>query len=157
MLPYDNSRFGLKLLLFKFIPVKLKFLESMEFGFTGIEGDMLSPVYMDGAPMMSWGIRVEKPLINDLWLERQGEYEVENADDDCPIVSHWELIIEDGFLLLNTKLYGSLPFSLVLMPVNDDYALWGGIGRRTGDTFIFEEKDGDTRIKYSGYIYRKIK
>lgn len=157
MLPYDNSRFGLKLLLFKFIPVKLKFLESMEFGFTGIEGDMLSPVYMDGAPMMSWGIRVEKPLINDLWLERQGEYEVENADDDFPIVSHWELIIEDGFLLLNTKLYGSLPFSLVLMPVNDDYALWGGIGRRTGDTFIFEEKDGDTRIKYSGYIYRKIK
>jgi hypothetical protein len=68
-----------------------------------------------------------------------------------------ELIIEDGFALLKSKLYGSLPYSFVLMPVNDDYALWGGIGRRTGDTFIFEEKDGDTRIKYSGYVYCKIK
>jgi CubicO group peptidase (beta-lactamase class C family) len=157
LLPYDNGRFGVKPLLFGFIPIKIPFLETMEFSFKEVDGDMVSGVYSDGAPLLAIGIRVEPPWLDDTWLSRLGTYEAIDLGDDFPIISPWELVEREGFLFIEGKLYGKLPFSLVLTPANDDYALWGGLGRGSGETFTFEENEGETLIHYSGYVYRKIK
>ena len=46
----------------------------------------------------------------------------------------------------------------VIMPVDENLALTGSgsIGRRSGESIIFEERDGDTYFEYAGYVYRKI-
>jgi CubicO group peptidase (beta-lactamase class C family) len=157
LVPYDNGRFGVKPLLFGFIPIKIPFLDTMEFSFKEVEGNMLSGVYSDGTPLLSVGIRVEQPRLDETWLSRQGIYEAIDLGDDFPIISPWKLVEREGFLFIEGKLYGKLPFSLVLTPANDDYAFWGGLGRGSGETFTFEEKDGEILIHYSGYVYRKIK
>ena len=159
--PYNNGRFGLKPLLLGFIPVKIGFLEGIEIGFNEIEGDMISPAYDWGSALPEIGLRVEKPQIIELWQARQGTYEVINAEDDFPILSPWDLELREGFLFLAGKLFGSknMRFAIPILPVDKDTALTGSgsIGRRSGETIFFEEKEGDTYFKYSGYLYRKAK
>jgi hypothetical protein len=160
-LPYDNGRFGLQPLLLGFIPIRIGFLEPFEIGFSDIEGDMISPVYSWGSPIEEIGIRIEKPKLNEVWEERQGSYEVSNLDDDFPVLSPWELVIQDGIPFLVGNLFGSrnMRFGIPIMPVDDSLALTssGSIGRRSGETIFFEEKAGETYFTYAGYVYRKIR
>jgi CubicO group peptidase (beta-lactamase class C family) len=158
---YDNGRFGLKPLLLGFIPIRIGFLEPFEIGFNEIEGDMISPVYSWGSPLEEIGIRIEKPKLTEVWQARQGTYEVSNLDDDFPVLSPWELEIQDGIPFLVGNLFGSknMRFGIPIMPVNDTLALTGSgsIGRRSGETVIFGEKAGETYFTYAGYRYRKTK
>jgi len=158
---YDNGRFGLQPLLLGFLPIQIGFLEQYEIGFRDIEGDMISPVYSWGSPLAEIGIRIEKPKLTELWQARQGTYEVSNLDDDFPVLSPWELVIQDGIPFLVGNLFGSrnMSFGIPIMPVDDTLALTGSgsIGRRSGETIIFGEKAGETYFMYAGYIYRKIK
>lgn len=157
MIPYDNGRFGLKPLLFGFIPIKVPFLDTLEFSFKRVEGDMLSAVYSDGIPLLAIGMRVDQLRLSQNWLARQGTYEAIDLGDDFPIISPLEVMEKEGFLLIDGKLCGILPFSLMLTPAGDGFAFWGGLGRGSGETFAFEEKDGETFIHYAGCTYRKNK
>jgi hypothetical protein len=159
--PYNNGRFGLQPLLLGFIPIRIGFLEPFEIGFSEVEGDMISPVYSWGSPLEEIGIRIEKPKLTEVWQARQGMYEVSNLDDDFPVLSPWELEIQDGIPFLIGNLFGSrnMRFGIPIMPVDDTLALTGSgsIGRRSGETIIFGEKAGEPHFTYAGYIYRKVK
>ena len=159
--PYENGRFGLQPLLLGFIPIRIGFLEPFEIGFREIEGDMISPVYRWGSPIEEIGIRIEKPKLTEVWQARQGTYEVSNFDDDFPVLSPWELVIQDGIPFLIGNLFGSrnMRFGIPIMPVDDSLALTGSgsIGRRSAETVIFEEKAGETYFTYAGYVYQKVK
>lgn len=157
LIPYDHGRFGVKPLLFGFIPVKIPFLETIEFSFQEVEGDMLSAVYGDGVPLEATGIRVEQPRLSETWLSRQGTYQAIDLGDDFAFVSTFELVKRDGFLFLDGQAYDRFPFSMMLSPAGDDYALHSGIGRHSGETFAFEQKEGETLLHYAGYVYRKSK
>lgn len=156
MIALDNGRYRLKPMLFGFLPIRIAFLEPMEISFEEVEGEMLSGVYDNGMALPEIGIRIERPTLSQLWFDRQGTYDVVNAaEGEFLIIDPWEFTIEDGLPTVRGELYGSYPFSLVLMPQDDEVALWAGIGRRSGDTFRFEERDGTTFIHYQGLIYRK--
>jgi hypothetical protein len=161
ILPNENGRFGLKPLLLGFIPLNIDFFQGIEIGFHDIEGDMVSPVYNWGSPLEEIGLRIEPPQLSELWQTRQGTYEVVNADDDYPVLSPWTLEIDQGFPFLTGNLFGSknMSFSILIIPVHDTLALTGSgsIGRRSGETMIFEEKSGESYFRYSGYIYKKAK
>ena len=156
LVPNERGRYRLKAMLLGFVPISVPFLESMEISFAEVDGDMLSGVYQNGAAIPEIGIRIERPALGDLWYGRQGTYELVNADaGEFPVIAPWEFSIEDGFPTISGKLYGDMPFSMVVKPVDDNLTLWAGIGRRSGDTIRFERMGDDTIIRYQGYIYKK--
>ncbi len=156
LIPNAKGRYRLQPMLMGVIPITVPFLEPMEISFAEVEGDSLSGVYQDGAALPEFGIRIEKPVIGDQWYERQGTYELTNADEgEFPIIAPWEFSIKDGFPTISGKLYGSFPFSMVIIPQDDNLTLWAGIGRRAGDSIRFEERGEDTFIHYQGFVYRK--
>ena len=122
---------------------------------------MISPVYNGGSPLEEIGLRIEAPQLTEPWQDRQGTYEAINVDDDFPVLSPWVLEINDGFPFLTGDLFGSknMRFSILILPVDETVALSGSgsIGRRSGETIIFEEESGETYFRYSGYVYKKMK
>ena len=109
--------------------------------------------------MIKWkkfDIRIEKPALSDVWHDRQGTYELINADEgEFPIIAPWEFAIQDGFPMIRGELYGSFPFSMAVMPQDEELTVGAGIGRRAGDSIRFEEQGEDTFIHYQGYVYKK--
>ena len=151
-----EGRYRLQPILLGFLPITVPFLEPIEISFVEIEDDMLSGVYQHGSALPEVGIRIEKPVLGQEWYERQGTYEVINADEgEFPIIAPWEFAIEDGLPTISGELYDSFPFSFVVMPQDDKLTLWAGIGRRAGDSIRFEEQGEDTFIHYQGYVYKK--
>jgi hypothetical protein len=129
----------------------------MEFSFQEMEGDMLSAVYGDGVAFEAIGIRVQQPRLNETWLSRQGTYEAIDLGDDFAFTSQVEVVKRDGFIFIEGQVYGIFPFSMMLTPAGDDYAITSGIGRRAGETLSFEQREGETLLHYAGFVYRKIK
>jgi CubicO group peptidase (beta-lactamase class C family) len=156
LIPNTEGRYRLQPMLLGILPITVPFLEPMEISFVAIEEEMLSGVYQHGAALPEFGIRIEKPVLSDIWYERQGTYELINADEkEFPIIAPWEFAIEEGFPTISGQLYGSFPFSMVVMPLDDEITVWAGLGRRAGDSIRFEEQGEDTLIQYEGYIYGK--
>jgi hypothetical protein len=152
---HENGRFGVKPLFLGFIPVKVPFLDPIEFSFKSVEGELLSGVYGDGAALESVGRRVDRPRLGEPWLSRRGTYLAIDLGDDFELLTRFDVVERDGFLFVEGKVYGMEPFSWMLSPVNDDYAVWAGIGRNAGDTVAFEQRGGTTYLSFGGYVYRK--
>jgi hypothetical protein len=156
LLPNAEGRYRLQPMLLGFIPISVPFLEPMEISFVEVDGDLLSGIYQHGAALPESGLRVEKPNLSEIWLDREGTYDLINADDgEFPVIAPWEFSVNDGFPTISGKLYGESPFAMVIMPQDDELTLWAGLGRRAGDTIRFEETGEGTEIHYQGYVYRK--
>lgn len=93
------------------------------------------------------GEKLAAPNVPAAWLARLGKYRVINPDtpeSKTPL----SLSYRNGFLFLKS---GALP-ERMLAPVNDQEAVFAGLGRGLGETVAAEERDGRTYLRYSGYV-----
>jgi CubicO group peptidase (beta-lactamase class C family) len=94
------------------------------------------------------------------WRARMGDYTLENPDDWLPF-DKVSLTEKDGFLTVVMKV--SFPafdiknreYKVALQPLSDEDAVVPGLFYGDGGTLHAEEKDGATRIYYSGYSFLK--
>lgn len=91
------------------------------------------------------------------WLARVGDYQVVNPDPDFPL-EDLRLRHEHGVLCMSYRLpvLTDQTMRLPLRPITDDEAVIAGLGRTRGETVRMEERDGETLLRFSGYLARGV-
>lgn len=103
------------------------------------------------------GEKVAPGAIPTAWVERVGRYEVLNPDDEFPLTEP-ELQIRQGRLCMSYKLpmLSDQTIQVPLQPVSDTEAIILGLGRTRGETLRAVTVKGEERLRYSGFIGRKL-
>ncbi len=136
--PIDNDMFNVKAVLFGFIPVKVK---GQEFKFKKINGTDYVLFKREKSDTMVIGVRASKSNISEVWKKRMGKYEITNDTAKFALFSNIEMEEKDGFIVLKGKDFTKSATSIVLKPINDNEVIVDGIGRGTGNTFIFKDDE----------------
>jgi hypothetical protein len=103
------------------------------------------------------GEKVAAGAIPTAWLERVGKYELLNPDDGFPLTEP-RLQIRQGRLCMSYKLpmLSDQTIQVPLQPVSDTEAIILGLGRTRGETVRAVMANGEERLRYSGFIGRKL-
>lgn len=90
-----------------------------------------------------------------VWRWRAGEYRVVPLDESLKNrpEEQFRLTVENGLLTLSS----SKQKPRLLIPLNRYECLVAGVGRSARETVYFEEENGRTIIKWSGYTLEKIR
>jgi len=92
--------------------------------------------------------------INQLWKNRIGNYQLaETNKDDFPFLAGFELVIENGVLVLKIieEYEGSVNWQPALAIKDDNIAFPIGLGRHRGSTLLFESENDKETLWFSGY------
>jgi CubicO group peptidase (beta-lactamase class C family) len=103
------------------------------------------------------GEKVAAGAIPPAWAERVGKYEVLNPDDGFPLTEP-QLQIRQGRLCMSYRLpvLSDQTIQVPLQPVSDTEAIILGLGRTRGETVRAVTVNGEERLRYSGYIGRRL-
>jgi len=103
------------------------------------------------------GEKVAAGAIPTAWVERVGRYEVLNPDAGFPLTEP-QLQIRQGRLCMSYKLPMLLDqtIQVPLQPVSDTEAIILGLGRTRGETVRAVIANGEERLRYSGFIGRRL-
>ena len=103
------------------------------------------------------GEKVAASAIPTAWVERVGKYELLNPDDGFPLTDP-QLQIRQGRLCMSYKLpmLSDQAIQVPLQPVSDTEAIILGLGRTRGETLRAVTANGEERLRYSGFIGRKL-
>ena len=103
------------------------------------------------------GEKVTASAIPTAWVERVGKYELLNPDDGFPLTEP-QLQIRQGRLCMSYKLplLSDQTIQVPLQPVSDTEAIILGLGRTRGETLRAVTANGEERLRYSGFIGRKL-
>jgi CubicO group peptidase (beta-lactamase class C family) len=114
-------------------------------------------VATNGEQRVVLGEKVAAASIPEAWMQRLGEYEVLNPDDGFPLVEP-QLRLREGRLCMSYRLpvLSEQTIQVPLQPVSDTEAIILGLGRTRGETLRAVRVDGKERLRYSGYIGRKL-
>ncbi len=96
------------------------------------------------------GTRLVRPRVPDRWRERTGTYRSHAAEGDL-IVERIELELEEGFLVSRIELgVGDVSLEMALAPVDAQRAVVLGVGRNRGDVVHFDDRGGETLLRFWG-------
>ncbi len=106
--------------------------------------------------------KIQPVDIPQAWKDREGDYEIENPDGQFQF-NGISLVEKEGFLTVDLKVSFKLfdikdqEFKVALLPLSDEDAVIPGLFYWDGETLHVDEaeRDGPTRIYYSGYWFRK--
>jgi CubicO group peptidase (beta-lactamase class C family) len=103
------------------------------------------------------GEKVAAGEIPTAWVERVGRYDVLNPDAGFPLTEP-QLQIRQGRLCMSYKLpeLSDQTIQVPLQPVSDTEAIILGLGRTRGETVRAVTVNGEERLRYSGYIGRRL-
>lgn len=101
------------------------------------------------------------PLSNpDAWRQYLGDYEITNLGADHTFIERIRLIEELGHLLLEVtmskKMGAGAAVRIPLLPVSDNEGILLGALSDGGETVRSVTVDGEKRVQFSGYQFRKI-
>jgi hypothetical protein len=91
------------------------------------------------------------------WMDRLGDYEILNNEDELITIEKIRLRYRDGFLVLelSTPEFEDFPSTTAPIPVSDTELIFAGLGRSMGETVRVATINGQERILYSGYQLRR--
>ena len=104
------------------------------------------------------GQRIE-PISNlEPWRHYLGEYEITNRGADHKFVDHVKLIEEHGFLFVEITAADSSASKarIILKPMSNNEGILLGPLNDGGETVRVEQQNGEDRVLFSGYQFRKI-
>jgi hypothetical protein len=115
-----------------------------------ISGRELIVARIDGNEMLA-GQRIEPTPILEPWRRSLGDYENTNLGADFPFIPRFTLLEEDGYLFVKMGESRAL-----LKPLSKDEGILLGPLNDGGDTVRRVSLDGEERILYGGYQFKKI-
>ncbi len=156
LIPYPNGWFGIGGGAAGSLPGAVKPLGEMRFQTQEIGGREVV-VAKNGDEQIVMGEKVPDEPVPDVWLKRVGRYELMNPDEGFPLTEP-QLKYQDGHLCMSYKLpkLSQATIQVPLRPVSDTEAIILGLGRTRGETLRAIKVDGEDRLRYSGFIGRKI-
>jgi CubicO group peptidase (beta-lactamase class C family) len=109
-----------------------------------------------GEQEMLVGQRVAPTANLEPWRSYLGEYEVANLGTDHKFFERVKLIEEQGFLLVEIAAAGFPPVKVMLKPLSDSEGILLGAIGDGGESVRVAQQDGEARILFSGYEFKKI-
>ncbi len=156
LVPHAEGWFGLGEDAAGALPRGLEPLAAMRFRTEHLGGrDVV--VARHGKERLVIGEKVPEQPVPEAWLARVGRYEVLNQDPGFP-VTDTELKLRDGHLCLSYRMprLSAAHIQVPLRPVSDSEAIILGLGRSRGETLRIIDADGEERLRYSGFVGRRI-
>lgn len=152
---YDNGWVSLEYKLLGFIPYKNKFLKNLYFNYKNISNrDVV--IVQNGDNQFIGGVKVEAPILDSIWTNRIGVYELINPDymtKNLSKDSKKQMIFKhNGFLYLGLPKNNAS----MIIPSSENEMYMPYLGRRGFETLYFKSYDGQEILEVSGYKYRKI-
>ena len=156
LIPYPKGWFGLGAEAVGSLPGALRPLAAMQFQTQAIDGREVV-VAKRGEQQVVMGEKVPDAPIPDAWLKRVGRYELLNPDDGFPLTEP-SLKLKDGHLCMSYRLpsLSTETTQVPLRPISDTEAIILGLGRTRGETLRAFMVDGEERLRYSGFVGRRI-
>lgn len=156
LIPYPNGWVGLGQAALGSLPRGLRPLAAMRFRSEHISGREVV-VARKGEQRIVIGEKVPDEPVPQVWLDRVGRYEVVNPDPGFPLTDA-VLKLRDGHLCMSYRLpeLSAARVQVPLRPISDTEAIVLGLGRTRGETLRAISVDGEERLRYSGYIGRKV-
>ncbi|BDD14449.1 hypothetical protein MATR_12740 [Marivirga tractuosa] len=149
LLPVENNVFIPKILLFKFIPLKLK---ENRFMFENIEGYNVMTQMEIGSGKELLALKMEPYEISNSWKDRLGKYKAVNKlEGEIDFFEDFELLERDGLLIMLFK-QGEQKIEMALDIVDDSYAKVAGLGRYSGQSL---QTKGD-QLQFFGIQLQKL-
>ncbi|MEA3276296.1 MAG: serine hydrolase domain-containing protein [Pseudomonadota bacterium] len=156
LIPYPNGWFGVGRDAMASLPSSLRPLTRMRFQTQEIDGKEVI-VAEKGDKKIILGEKVPPTAVSEKWLKRVGEYELLNPDEKFPLTEP-RLKVRDGQLCMSYKmpLLSPKTIQVPLRPISDTEAIILGLGRTRGETLRAVTVDGEERLRYSGFVGRKL-
>jgi CubicO group peptidase (beta-lactamase class C family) len=156
LIPYPNGWFGIDEDTGAALPTSFKPLAKMRFQTQEIDGREVV-VARNGEKKIVLGEKIPPAPVPAVWLERIGHYQVVNQDENFPITES-QLKLNNGQLCMSYKMpvLSSKRIQVPVKPISDTEAIILGLGRTRGETLRAVEVDGEERIRYSGFVGRKL-
>ena len=156
LIPYPNGWFGIDQHGLSTLSPAVKPLAEMQFQTQLIHGKEVV-VAKIGDQLTILGEKIPPAPIPAAWLNRVGDYELLNPDQQFPI-KRPRLNINNGQLCMSYQMPKLSPniIQVPLRPISDTDAVILGLGRTRGETLRAVVVNGEERLRYSGYVGRKI-
>ena len=104
------------------------------------------------------GERIEPRNLSAVWQKRLGDYQVVERDPLLELVKFREigLVHNDGVFSLRYQVPGWLGLiaNIPVRPISDTELVIEGTGWLMGETVQVVQRDGQERLRYSGYEFR---
>jgi len=148
----EDNRYHAKYMLLGFIPIRVDELKDFALSTEKIDGK----TYLTNEHIWAKkaiGVKVEKKPISKVWMERMGEYELLNKQqNDMLQIKQITAKLEDGYPVIEVEMESGEKLSYILELVNENEAIIEGIGRSARETI--RVLDGE--FVYSGLRFRKV-
>lgn len=152
-----DGRFAFRYRLAGLLPIQLAMFEDYSFSFYSVGDIELTMFHED--PWGSVGQKIDPVPIPEAWLGRAGRYEVANRGSDVHCMESARLECKDGLLVMSIKvpLVTDKSMQSVVLPLDDRDAVAAGMGRHQGERVNIVVVDGEERLRYSGYEFRRVR
>jgi CubicO group peptidase (beta-lactamase class C family) len=156
LIPRTDGLFYLQYRLLGLIPVSLGKLDNIGISLAMIAGRDILQGRVNGRELLL-GDRIQPVPIPEKLLQRIGEYEIVNRENDAVILDNVRLRQDNDLLFVDysVPLFSNDTMSLAVMPLSDSDGVIYGLGRGKGETIRFFNKGGEELCGYSGYLLRK--
>jgi CubicO group peptidase (beta-lactamase class C family) len=156
LIPYPNGWFGVVQDAGRSLPPALRPLAKLRFQTRVIDGREVV-VAKRGDKTSILGEKVPDDVIPEPWLKRVGSYELLNPDNGFPLVDP-QIKLRDGQLCMSYRLpkLSSKTIQVPIRPISNTEAIILGLGRTRGETLRAFVEDGEERVRYSGFIGRRL-
>jgi CubicO group peptidase (beta-lactamase class C family) len=152
--PAGGGWYGLRLLLYGFIPVKAAGLANLRMTVRSIEGRRILGMEQYGI-QVPFGTEYAARPVPEVWAEAVGEYRL-ITENRLPPFSSLILSLEEGilFLRLTARKVGKL--ELALEPISEAEGTILGFGRLGGVTVELSDRDEVKTLKILGLEFVKV-
>ncbi len=151
----SDGLFRLEYTIFGIFHIDLGILGEIGFSLRDVGGRKVF-VARIGEQEMLVGQRIE-PMSNlEPWRHFLGDYENITPGSDHDSADHVKLIEEKGFLFIEFVSAGSPAGKVLLKPLSDNEGILLGPLSDGGGTVRVAQQDGEVRVLFSGYQFRKI-
>ncbi len=135
LLPTARRTFVPWVLVGGVVPFQPDLLRGVELAFDVVDGKRALISLQRGQRILR-GLRVEPAPLPAAWLARVGHWDNPDRGDDQITVTGADLFVDDaGFLVARVAItHAAAPFSVPLVPLDDDTAITAGVGRYLGET-----------------------
>jgi len=156
LIPYPNGWFGIDQDSVGSLPPSFRALGKMHFQTQEVGGREVV-IAKNGDKKVVLGEKIPDTPVPKVWLERIGHYQVMNQDEDFPVTES-ELKLSNGQLCMSYKMpvLSSKRIQVPVKPISDTEAIILGLGRTRGETLRAVDVEGEERIRYSGFVGRKL-
>ncbi len=156
LIPYPDGWFGLRQESVDSLPPAYRVFGELRFTTRIIDGREVIVAEKDGREVLL-GEKVPPTPVSEVWQRRVGRYELLNPDPGFPLEEPRVWYEQDTLgMSYRMPLLSDRTIRVPLRPISETEAVILGLGRMRGETLRAVRIDGEERLRYSGYMGRKL-